>query len=284
MSSVVRLTQNTPEWEAWRTHTFGASDCAAMLGLSPYKSRAQLMREKQGAAQPVSEFRQYLFQQGHEAEKAIMPYLEERLGQALAPVIMEIEGGISASLDGISFEGDVIVEHKLYRDSEASKKRFAMAQTGQLADHDMAQVQQQLMVSDAAVCWFVVSDGTRQNLALTVVKPDSEWFARIREGWAQFRSDLDAAEDDTFSALAESYINLDGQIKALQERQKQVRDQLITCAQNANADTLTGGGLTLKKIESKGTVDYHAIPALADIDLEQYRKPASVSWRINIGA
>lgn len=284
MKQIIRYAQNSPEWEAWRKHTFGASDCAAMLGVSPYKTRAQLLREKQGEPQKTSAFQAEIFAQGHAAEKAIMPYLQERLGRPVAPCVMEIAGGISASLDGISFEGDVIIEHKLYRDSQASEKRYQMAQEGKLSDHDMAQVQQQLMVSDAAVCWFVVSDGTRRNLALAVVKPDDDWFELIREGWAQFRADLDAAESDTFNMLAESYISLEEQIKTLQEQQKQVRDQLITCAQDANADTLTGGGITLKKIESKGAVDYKAIPALADIDLEQYRKPATTSWRINIGA
>lgn len=284
MKQIIRYEQNTPEWEAWRKHTFGASDCAAMLGISPYKTRTQLMREKQGEPQKVTDFQRDIFAQGHAAEKAIMPYLEERLGQPLSPCVMEIADGISASLDGISFEGDVIIEHKLYRDSDASRKRFQMAQEGKLADHDMAQVQQQLMVSGAAVCWFVVSNGTAQNLALVVVKPDSDWFARIREGWAQFKAALDAAESDTFAVLAESYIRLDKEIKALQETQNAVRVGMIDIAERSHADALTGGGITLKRIESKGAVDYKAIPALANIDLEQYRKPASVSWRINIGA
>ena len=53
-------------------------------------------------------------------------------------------------------------------------------------------------------------------------------------------------------------------------------------AEEANSDSLAVGDITLKRIESKGAVDYKAIPALKDIDLEPYRKPASITWRINI--
>ena len=92
MKQIIRYAQNSPEWEAWRKHTFGASDCAAMLGVSPYKTRAQLLREKQGEPQKTSAFQAEIFAQGHAAEKAIMPYLQERLGRPVAPCVMEIAG------------------------------------------------------------------------------------------------------------------------------------------------------------------------------------------------
>ena len=82
--------------------------------------------------------------------------------------------------------------------------------------------------------------------------------------------------------LAQEYRDLDAQIKALQSQQQAVKDQLIALAEEADSDSLAVGGITLKRIESKGAVDYKAIPALKDIDLDAYRKPASITWRINI--
>ncbi len=41
----VDLQQGTREWHAHRAQHFNASDAPAMLGVSPYKSRAQLIRE-----------------------------------------------------------------------------------------------------------------------------------------------------------------------------------------------------------------------------------------------
>lgn len=280
--TIIRLEQNTPAWEAWRQSRFGASDAAAMLGISPYKTREQLMREKQGAITKISDFQRELYAAGHAAEKAILPHLEDTAGQPITPCVYEGEDRIAASLDGVNFEGTLIVEHKLLRDSDASRRRFNMAARGELAAHDMAQVQQQLMVSGAEKCWFVVSDGTPDNMAIADVFPNADWFTRIKEGWAQFARELDAAADEVPQILAQEYRDLDAQIKAMQSQQQAVKDQLIALAEDAGSDSLAVGGITLKRIESKGAVDYKAIPALQDIDLEPYRKPATTTWRINI--
>lgn len=280
--NIIHLEQNTPAWHAWRQTRFGASDAAAMLGISPYKTREQLMREKQGVITKIGDYQRELFAAGHAAEKAIMPHLEDVTGQPITPCVMEGENRITASLDGVNFEGTLIIEHKLLRDSDASRKRFDMATRGEIAEHDMAQVQQQLMVSGAEKCWFVVSDGTPNNMAIADVFPDAVWFARIREGWAQFARELDAAADEVPQILAQEYRDLDAQIKAMQSQQQAVKDQLIALAEDAGSDSLAVGGITLKRIESKGAVDYKAIPMLKDIDLEPYRKPATTTWRINI--
>ena len=280
--TTVHLEQNTPVWQAWRQTRFGASDAAAMLGISPYKTRAQLLREKQGVIAKTSDYQRELYAAGHAAEKAILPHLEDLAGQPITPCVYEGEDSIAASLDGISFEGTLIIEHKLLRDSDASRRRFDMATRGELSEHDMAQVQQQLMVSGAEKCWFVVSDGTPGRMAIADVFPNADWFARIRAGWAQFARDLDAATDEVPQILANEYRDLDAQIKALQSQQQAVKDQLIALAEEAGSDSLAVGGITLKRIESKGTVDYKAIPALKDIDLDAYRKPASITWHINI--
>lgn len=39
------LIQGTPEWLAYRAGHFNASDAPAMMGCSPYKTRAELLRE-----------------------------------------------------------------------------------------------------------------------------------------------------------------------------------------------------------------------------------------------
>lgn len=280
--TVVRLEQNTPAWELWRQTRFGASDAAAMLGISPYKTREQLLREKQGVINKISDYQRELYAAGHAAEEAILPHLEDMAGQPITPCVYEGEDRIAASLDGVNFEGTLIIEHKLLRDSDASRRRFNMAARGELAEHDMAQVQQQLMVSGAEKCWFVVSDGTPDNMAIADVFPDADWFTRIKEGWAQLARDLEASADEVPQILAKEYRDLDAQIKALQSQQQAVKDQLIALAEEADSDSLAVGGITLKRIESKGAVDYKAIPALKDIDLDVYRKPASITWRINI--
>ena len=53
----------------------------------------------------------------------------------------------------------------------------------------MPQCQQVLMVTGAERLLFMVSDGTRENMAYVWVEPDTNWFDRLRAGWAQFNKE-----------------------------------------------------------------------------------------------
>lgn len=285
----IHLIQNSPEWHDWRAQVFGASDCAAMLGISPYKSRDALLREKaEGKSAPVNDYMAAIFAAGHQAEASIMPYLERQIGNPVFPccAVLERNPQIAASLDGLDFAGEIIIEHKLYRDSDASQQRFTMAQDGKLAEHDMAQVQQQLLVSGVGKCLFVVSDGTPDNITIAEVLPDADWFNRIEQGWAQFAADLEAyqsitREDGDWQAAAQDYLALDAQIKALTEQQKAVRLRLEEMADDSGARKITGGGIVVQRITRKGNVDYKKIPELQGVDLEPYRKKGSEYWALN---
>lgn len=282
MKQILSLEQNSPEWQVWRKTVFGASDAAAMLDISPYKSKSQFMREKiMGISPEPSAYQAELFAQGHAAEKAAIALLEAELGQIIMPVVIIIDEGIAASIDGLTADGNTLIEHKLYRDSDAAQQRYDLALSGQLQDHDMAQVQQQLMVSGAEKAWFVVSDGTTENRAIAEVLPDAAWFARLQQGWKDFAQAIEAAQDRRTEMLAESYRSLENDIKQLEAEKEQLRKQLIETAQQTGG-TLVCKGLTVKQIESKGAVDYKAIPALQGIDLEQYRKANTSTWRISL--
>lgn len=283
----IELQQGTPAWEAWRARVFGASDCAAMLGISPYKSRDALLKEKaSGEAPAPSDYLQAIFEEGHKAEAAARPLVEKILGEPLFSLVAESDdGALAASFDGITFDGLTVFEHKLLRDSDASRARFADAQAGKLAPHDMAQVQQQLMVSGAERCFFVVSDGTGENMAIAVVKPDETFADSIREGWAQFAADLKAyreVETDApeWTEAAARYLDLGAQIKALEAAQKEERKKLEAYAKASGAAVIKGGGITASRLTRQGNVDYAAIPELAGVDLDAYRKAPTTYWKI----
>lgn len=277
--------QNSPAWQEWRSSVYGASDAAAMLDISPYKSRDTLLQEKAtGNSAPVSDWMKALFAAGHAAETAIMPVLEARIGEPLYNLVGEIDDHIAASFDGITYDHKTIVEHKLLRNSTASRKRFDMAARGELAEHDMAQVQQQLLVSGAERCLFCVSDGTEQNLAIAEVLPDADWFTRIKAGWAHFSADLLAYrpnhEDEAFIQAAAEWRAIKAQQAELEEAEKAARQRLETLGEESGQKTLKGGGITLTRATRKGSVDYSKIPELQGIDLEPYRKAGSSYWKI----
>ena len=63
---IVQLTQGTPSWHAHRAQHFNASDAPAMMGVSPYKTRSELLHElATGMVPEVDASTQCRFDDGH---------------------------------------------------------------------------------------------------------------------------------------------------------------------------------------------------------------------------
>jgi len=185
------LIQGTPAWAAYRAQHFNASDAPAMMGCSPYKTRSQLLHElATGLAPEVDAETQYRFDEGHRAEALARPLAEQELGEDLYPVVGEL-GRLSASFDGITLGEDVIFEHKLSN----ANLRAAIAAGEALPLAYRVQMEQQLLVSGAARCLFVISRWTREDALVEHAScwyhPDAELRAQIVAGWEQFAADLE---------------------------------------------------------------------------------------------
>lgn len=183
------IKQGTPEWHEFRAKHFTASDAAAMLGFSPYKTRDQLLHEKAtGITEEVTEEKQRLFDKGHAAEAMARAILEEDIGQDLYAETAESEdwSKIAASFDGITFDDSMAFEHKLY-----SEKLIAyIEEHDDLPDSHWPQVEQQLYVSRAGGCKFVVSDGTISNWFQFDYVRQPGRIEQVLAGWKQFEADL----------------------------------------------------------------------------------------------
>lgn len=182
------IRQGTPEWHAFRAEHYGASEAAAMLGLSSHTTRSELLRQKHtGIGKVHSEWvQEHVLDEGHRVEAAIRPHMETVLDGDLYPVLCSIEGTkISASCDGLRLEGDIAWENKQWNDALAEQ-----VVAGTVPDEHMPQCQQILMVTGAKILVFSVSDGTPKGTVFADVKPDPAWFDRIRRGWEQFERDL----------------------------------------------------------------------------------------------
>lgn len=180
------LVQGSPEWHAFRLEHFGASEAAAMLGISSLVSRTELLHMKAtSTAQEFSDWVQkHILDYGHQVEAMARPLVEDQIGTELYPVTCS-EGRLSASCDGLTMAEDVAFEHKQWNQALAD----AIA-AGQLPDEYMPQPQQIMMVTGAGRVRFVCSDGTLDNFVHIDVLPDAAWQERIRAGWAQFEADL----------------------------------------------------------------------------------------------
>jgi predicted phage-related endonuclease len=180
------LKQGSPEWAAFRLERRGASEAAAMLGLSTKVSRTELLHMKAtGTAQEFSDWVQKnILDYGHHVEALARPLVEQLIGTELYPVTCS-DGLMSASCDGLTMAEDVAFEHKQWNHDLAE----AVAE-GDLPDEYMPQCQQIMMVTGCSKVMFVVSDGTPERLVWMDVFPDQVWQERIRAGWAQFEQDL----------------------------------------------------------------------------------------------
>ncbi|MBE3662144.1 hypothetical protein BOO91_14520 [Vibrio navarrensis] len=182
--------QGTDEWHALReTVDFTASEVSAALGCSPYKTRDQLMHEKATGIKPeISSYQEKIFADGHRFEEMARPILESNLGEELYPATItgECEGlTLLASLDGLTMDGDIAFEHK-----SPNGKLVAKIAERNLDTHYVVQMEQQLLLSGAAVCKFVASDGTEQNWHEMDYYPDESVQSWIISGLKQFKSDL----------------------------------------------------------------------------------------------
>ena len=179
------LIQGTPAWCQFRLDHDGASEAAAMLGLSTKVKRTELLHMKHtGLAKEFSDWVQtHVLDHGHAVEANARPLVEAIVGD-LYPVTCSL-GRLSASCDGLTMDERIAFEHK---QTNAALSEAVAA--GELPEEYMPQCQQVLMVTGAEKLIFVVSDGTPENFEYLWVTPDQQWFERILAGWDQFAIDL----------------------------------------------------------------------------------------------
>ncbi|MDW9242411.1 YqaJ viral recombinase family protein [Burkholderia cepacia] len=214
--------QGSQEWLSHRANYWNASDAPAMMGVSPYKTRSELLREKAtGAIREVDDYTQSLFDDGHRFEALCRPLAEEIVGTELYPVSMSY-GRMAASLDGITMLGNVIWEHKSLNDAIRAATCGA-----DLPIYLRVQMEQQFEVSDAEKCLFQASRWDAEGNLLEEVhhwyESDPELRKQVTDGWLQFEADLAAyiPVDITEKPSADA-------IMALPTLAVQIRGEVIT--------------------------------------------------------
>lgn len=189
---ILNLTQGTPEWIAARLQHFTASEAPAMLGLSKYQKRADLLKMKATGISPdVDTGTQNLFDRGHAAEAAARPIAEAIIGDELYPCTGRavIEGlPLLASFDGLTMVEDVNFEHKLYAEWLADYLR----EHNDLPDTHWPQAEQQMLVSGAERTLFMTSTGSEENCVWIWYASKPKRRAQLIAGWKQFAADLAA--------------------------------------------------------------------------------------------
>lgn len=191
------LVQGSPQWLAHRSNFFNASDAPAMMGVSPYKSRADLVREyATGLGDDIDARTQSLFDRGHRFEELARPLAEKIIGQDLYPVV-GTEGRLGASFDGLTMLEEVAFEHKMLN----ADLRQCMRQQGGNANeclppHYLIQMEQQCMVAGCDRVLFMATswtdDGVLSEERHCWYTADPKRAEQIMRGWDQFEADVAA--------------------------------------------------------------------------------------------
>jgi predicted phage-related endonuclease len=181
------LTQGSDAWHRFRLEHFGASEAAAMLGLSTKVKRTELLHMKHtGTAKEFSDWvQENVLDHGHAVEALARPLAEELISDDLYPVTCS-DGTLSASCDGLTMSEEIAFEHKQWNHALAASVRDCI-----LPEEYMPQCQQIMLVTGAKKVLFMVSNGTREKMEYMWVEPDPAWFSRIVSGWLQFSKDLE---------------------------------------------------------------------------------------------
>lgn len=183
--------QGSDAWHALRAKHFTASEASAMLGVSKYQTRADLLKRKAtGLVEEVDAATQRRFDDGHAAEAAARPIVEGIISDDLYPVTMtaDVDGlPLLASMDGLTMLGDTGWETKLL-----NQGLRAAVEAGTLDEHYTVQMEQQFMVSGADRIYFTTTDGTPEGTFGMWYAPNPALRERIVAGWQQFAKDVAA--------------------------------------------------------------------------------------------
>ncbi len=166
------------EWLEYRRTKIGASDAPIILGISPWKTPYQLWKDKVFGCEDVMNG---AMRRGVDMEPLAREAFETLTGHCVMPKMIEhpTRTWQIATLDGINFDGDIIVEIKC-----PNKKVHALAKEGKLPDYYMAQVQHQISVAEVDFSYYYSFNGEEGHLV--EVKRDDLFIARMIEKEREF--------------------------------------------------------------------------------------------------
>lgn len=286
MRTIVKLVQGSPEWHAHRAQHRNASETGIVMGDSPWQTPYQLWEQRTGRRQSSVNA---AMARGTALEPEARAAYEALTGHVMQPLVL-VEGDYSASLDGLTFDGELLVEIKCPVKGKASILWQQVA-SGEVPAHYAWQMEHQFMVSKASKGHLYVFDG--QEGLLLEVSPCPERWPAIQKAWDAFmhyietdtppqlmERDKVVRDDPAWQAAAEQYLALKAQADSLAEQLDEAKASLIALASHPSE---SGFGVSVTRYWKQGSVDYKRVPELQGLDLEPYRKKGGFETRVTVG-
>lgn len=279
--------QGGEKWLDWRRTKITASNAGVILGLCPYKTPLQLYNQiLEGTEEPDNHFMRH----GRETEPEAREWTRVQTGDLYEPGCFESTDypWMAASLDGWNPKAFIkLVEFK------CPKKRIEQfALLTEIPPTHYAQMQHQLAVMETDKCYYVTYSKEDSDGVIITVKRDDAFIEKMIVAEKAFYkrilafdppdpidgSDIEVLDDPEAQEALDRYKTWCKEIEVLEALKLGERNFLID---KASGKSVRIGDSKITKVITKGRIDYGAIEALKEIDLEPYRKPNSTSWRIS---
>lgn len=284
-NAILKLVQGSQEWLDYRRTMRNASESAAVMGASPWLTPYQFWQIRTGRVQQLVT---PAMRHGTEMEPRARAAYEAQTGLVMQPLVLT-DGDYSASLDGITLEGDLLLEVKCPYKGQASALWQGVV-CGEVPDYYAIQIQHQLMVAGAAVAHLWVFDGT-EGLLVEVARDDAV-MGDIRAAWDGFQHYLDndtpppltdrdtlVRGDPEWKLAAVSYLNAKRKAEDATATLEAAREQLVALASHPSE---SGAGVTVTRFWKQGNVDYKRVAELDGVSLEGYRGKGREEVRVTL--
>ena len=287
------MQQLSQEWFDARKGRITGSRIGAILGLSPYAKRNDVLREM---------VREYFGAEREFTGNRATEYGSDR--ESAAKADFEIETGLKPVDCGLivhpTFEFLAASPDGLIGDDSGLEIKCPFS--GKLKPlseqpHYHAQIQLCMHVTQRSGWYYYAwTDGESH---IEQVQRDDNWLLdRMDEldafmnEYAAIISDhelakphlepkeLDLSDSSDWQELADKYARLKALSDAAAKEVDDVKKQIIDRAKETGSSKVIGCGIQAIRAERKGSIDYTKVPELSDIDLEQYRKKATSYWTI----
>lgn len=288
---VIELEQGSAEWLAFRKDKIGGSDAPIIMGDSPYCTPYQLWLDKLGLEE--KKVNEWATSYGTRKEPIVREMLKPLYSNNLKPMVIQddINDWMIASFDAVD------LEKKMFREIKClGKEDHYLTYQGEIPSRYKAQLQHQMMVVNEGLIYYdsynedveqheeklyglhVEADLEYQEM---LYKKEQEFMQCLRTLTPPPMMERDYVDMDSpdWRLLCHQYRQVELQLKECERVKEELRKRIISSAGGLNAK---GEGMKVSKVVRRGSVEYGVIPELKGLDLEQYRKPSIVSWRIDV--
>lgn len=290
-----QLIQGSEAWLALRKTKVTGSDAAVILGVNPWKTPLQLWEEKRGLREP--DFQNAAMKRGKELEPVALAHYEKDHEPMQQNVVFHKDiDFMMASLDGINFSGDTILEIK------CGKAAVEQAKQGIIPEYYIAQMQHCMSASDAQKCHYYAFDADEVKGYLFEVERDDDYIEKLVLEEAKFFEALESRtppkmtekdvirnyhlENEVFATSEIKCFELYKEVKEietkLKEAKKRFEDEKKTLIKSMGDYSVEGNIVKMTRYIQHGRVNWEEIPELESVDTNKYRADDTIRYKFTI--